>query len=68
MPFVDRLLASVVKNLLRRDPNLRYQDVEELVFALTPFVDGTEVLDEDIMYPSVRLPASYYAEGAASAV
>lgn len=64
MPGVDRLLASVVKNLLRRDANLRYQDVEELVAALTPFVDGTEVLDEDIMYPSVRLPETYFAQGA----
>ncbi|MFO0667389.1 MAG: serine/threonine-protein kinase [Polyangiaceae bacterium] len=51
---VDRLLASVVMNLLRRDITLRYQSVEELMTALQPFAHEI-VLTEDDLIPSVKI-------------
>lgn len=45
MPDLDRLVASVVMNLLKKDPALRYQDVQELVSALQRFLEESGTLD-----------------------
>lgn len=45
MPELDRLLATVVMNLLKKDPALRYQDVDELEGALRTFAESESQRD-----------------------
>lgn len=50
MPHIDRLLGAVVMNLLKKDPSLRYQDVDELESALRTFTrsDSERQLVDDV--------------------
>ncbi|WP_437997365.1 serine/threonine-protein kinase [Sorangium sp. So ce185] len=46
-PWLDPALASVVHRGLKRDPGERWQSMEQLIAALEPHAEGTEVVTLD---------------------
>ncbi|WP_437732437.1 serine/threonine-protein kinase [Sorangium sp. So ce1335] len=46
-PWLDPALADVVHRGLRRDPAERWQSMEEMIAALEPHADGTDVVTLD---------------------